>query len=169
MRTLARLAVAGVLVLSLAGCTAIGDAGRDLARRLAGGGGSDPYTSGDSSGTGNTDIVDLQVGDCYREVDDDYTVDVVDCDKTHDDELFALLTMSGDAYPGDVAVDKFARVHCLTELEQYDQLPFEQSSLDYWYYVPDETGWKAGDHVIACYAYDWDYDPLTHSIAGAKL
>jgi hypothetical protein len=167
MRIAIRLAVAGVLVLSLAGCTAIGEAGRELARQLSGGD-SGSSSSGGSGGNG-VDLNSLKVGDCFDDSDDDYTVDPRSCTQHHDNEVIALLTEPGGDYPGDVKVDKFARVNCLAALEEYDGLKFEDSTLDYSYFTPAAEDWDAGDQVTICYAFDWNYDSLSKSIKGAKI
>lgn len=164
MRTVLRLTLAGVLVLSLAGCTAIGQAGRDIARQLAGGDGGSS-----SSGSGGVDLASLKVGDCFDDSDDDYTVTPRSCTQHHDNEVVALLTEPGGTYPGDVAVDKFARVHCLAALEEYDGLAFEESKLDYSYFTPAAEDWDSGDQITICYAFDWNYDSMTGSVKGAKI
>lgn len=167
MRLVARLAVAGVLVLSLAGCTAIGEAGREIARQLQGGGTGTSSGGGSSSGSGVA-VTDLQVGDCFDDSDDDYTVTPRSCSAHHDNEVVAVLTEPGGAYPGDVLVDKYGRVECLKALEEYDGIAFEKSTLDYSYFTPAEDDWTSGDHVTVCYAYDWNYDTLKGSIKGAQ-
>jgi hypothetical protein len=170
MRTVARLAVAGVLVLSLAGCTAVGQASRDLARRLVGGdGGGSSSSDGSGGSAGGTDWTALRVGDCFDDSDDDSTVPLRDCAKHHDNEVYALLTEPGDDYPGDVAVDKWARANCQTALEKYDGLAFIDSTLDFSYSTPAAENWEAGDTVTICYAYDWNYDQLVGSVKGKKL
>ncbi len=121
---------------------------------------------------GNTDFVDLKVGDCVNDlVALDYPVilglDVVDCASAHDSEIYALPTLSGSStYPGDDAVQTLADDACHTAFAPYVGIAVESSDLDYDYYTPTESGWTSdGDRTATCVVFHDDAQ-TTGSVKG---
>lgn len=127
---------------------------------------------------GDTDIYDLSIGDCLNdpveampdEVVEVDSVESVDCAEPHEAEVYALADLPGDAaadFPGDDAVAQQADEICFGRFEDYVGAPYEESSLDYSYYLPTAQSWSGGDREVACLAVDYDGELLTGSVAGS--
>lgn len=127
---------------------------------------------------GGTDIYDLSVGDCLNdpveampdEVVEVDSVESVDCAEPHEAEVYALVDLPGDAtadFPGDDSVGQQADEICFGRFEDYVGAPYEESSLDYSYYLPTAQSWSGGDREVACLAVDYEGELLTGSVAGS--
>lgn len=125
--------------------------------------------SGEIVDGGNTDIFTLQVGDCLNdestseEISD---VPTVNCSEPHQYEVYGSLTLDGDEWPGDDTVGQEADAGCLAQFESFAGIAYENSMLDYNYYVPTEGGWnQLDDREVLCVIFD--AEPTTGSLAGA--
>jgi Septum formation len=115
----------------------------------------------------------LEVGDC---VNDETlrggspveTVDVVPCRQPHDLEVYANVTVPGNAFPGDQALEKFADRSCVAYFKDYVGIPFRDSEFSYQSYVPSEGSWNEGDRLVTCGVVDPDLEKLTGSARGAR-
>jgi hypothetical protein len=115
----------------------------------------------------------LEVGDCVRDdtLGDEgqvETVDVVPCGQPHDLEVYVNVTMPGDDFPGDQAIERFAEQSCVAHFKDYVGVPLRDSEFDYYSYLPSEGSWNDGDRVVTCGVVDPDLKTLTGSARGAR-
>lgn len=114
---------------------------------------------------------DLDVGDCVaggvpeQDAADVEQVDTLPCDTPHGGEVYALLDLEGEAYPGDVVVTTQADEACLARFADFVGIAWERSRLEYWFYTPSPASWETGDREVACLVSD-PTGPMTGSAAG---
>lgn len=131
--------------------------------------GTDPS---DIEGAEMVPFAELEVGDCiplfdYGDAPEIFELPVVPCDQPHTDEVFFILDLEGDEFPGDVAVEDAAWDACLAEFEGYVGVPYDMSELDFYTYPPTKVSWvRAGDRTVQCMLFS--YDEVTGSLQGAK-
>jgi hypothetical protein len=121
----------GALLLTLSGCAVVSDA----------------------LGPGETIVFDISVGECLNdaaETGDVSTVPVVDCDKPHDSEVYAVIVMDDAEYPGDQAVVRRADEECRAEFESFIGVPAAESRYMFNALYPTENSWNGGDREILC-------------------
>lgn len=89
-----------------------------------------------SSGSSDS-VADLSPGDCFDDqsaggelVEEFETVPMVDCDKPHDNEAYAVFDLPDGAYPGDDAITEQGLDGCLPLFEGYVGSSYETSRLD---------------------------------------
>jgi hypothetical protein len=115
----------------------------------------------------------LEVGNCVkddtlRDEGQVETVDVVPCGQPHDLEVYVNVTVPGDDFPGDQALEKFADQSCVAHFKDYVGIPLRDSEFDYFSYLPSENSWNDGDQVVTCGLIDPDGEKLTGSARGAR-
>lgn len=146
--SLMRAACAIFLVLALAGCS--GGVAIDAA--------------------GPVSEYGLAVGDCFDDPDDfEYdapSIIPVACSQPHDNEIYAIGTVTGDEYPAIGELDDLADDYCLDRFEVFIGIDWEDSIYDYIWIAPDRVGWDTGDRDVVCVAYDLDLAKLTGSLRG---
>lgn len=116
---------------------------------------------------GGTAVDEIGVGDCFDDPDSELVsaLPLIECSQPHDNEVYAEVTMSGDAFPGDEAVGDFAFDTCLVEFESYVGETYVNSPLDYTYLGPTEDSWNgASDRTVLCVLYSADLSKLTGSV-----
>ncbi|HEX3622940.1 MAG TPA: septum formation family protein [Acidimicrobiales bacterium] len=102
------------------------------------------------------DYSKLKVGDCFNSSSTNQVrgVKVIPCSKSHDSEIFFLVThpaAKGAAYPGKDQLVQFAADSCLGQpLTDYLGIPLEQSKLKDFEIVPQASAWKDGRRVLVC-------------------
>ena len=101
-----------------------------------------------------TSVFELEVGDCFSADRDQLeTVTVVDCEASHEYEVFALIDDEAGAdepYPGDAEVLDYADTQCQPPFEAYVGHDYQTSI---WYITslsPSEETWADGDREIVC-------------------
>lgn len=101
-----------------------------------------------------TNVLDLEVGDCFSvESDEIATVAVVGCETPHEYEVFAVLDHDAapDApYPGDAELTAHADAACQPSFEAFVGHEYQTSI---WYITslpPTEPTWAEGDREIVC-------------------
>lgn len=115
-----------------------------------------------------TDVFALRVGDCLldagsaTEVTDTPTVP---CGEPHDYEVFHSADLSGDEFPGAEAVGAEADQICYDAFTPFVGTAYEESVLEFDYYLPTEGSWEAGDREILCLVYDTQAQ-VTGGLAG---
>lgn len=109
----------------------------------------------------DTDVFNLQVGDCLNEMDytDDDTISevpLIDCDEPHDYEVYHVTDLEGgDDYPGEEEVAEMAADECFDEFEGFVGVDHNESSLDTTSLFPVEEGWEMGDdREVLCMVFD---------------
>ena len=156
------------LVLLLTGgwflITRLDDASRDETGQI---------TSG-----GDLDVMAMQVGDCFDdpEGDEDMVVGVaaVPCSEPHDNEVFAVLSLSAvfadGGFPGDDALwDHSYEVCSGSAFDSYVGTHYLESSLEVFSFTPSEESWSDGDREFVCVLYSLDFAKLTGTARGSGL
>lgn len=128
--------------------------------------------------SGDQDLFDLEVGDCFddpvalssSELVEVEAVESKDCDEPHDGEVYTLEDLpqgNDEPYPGDAAIAQQADEICYSSFEAYVGSSYEESALGYSYYLPSPDTWSAGDREVVCIVVDIDGAPLTGSVRGS--
>lgn len=118
------------------------------------------------------DVGDLVVGDCVLSPGNQLYLDTVEttsCDEPHDFEVYAVGTImdeGSNVFPGAGRVTTRAEQGCYDAFAPYVGAPYENSSLDFSYIRPTETGWLWGDEDYHCLVSSPD-GPLTESVRGS--
>jgi hypothetical protein len=157
-----RVALVGLCIVALTGCSVIDDF-------LDSGPERDPET-GQLVEASEIDVFALQVGDCLTEFDrgDDVSaVQATPCDEPHTDEIYASVDMPDGPFPGRDRVQQFADEACSDEFADFIGIPWEESALDYRSFTPTEQSWKDGDREILCMVVDQGYE-ITGTLAGVQ-
>lgn len=124
---------------------------------------------------GEKSVFDLQVADCFDDPEqtDDVEVETVaaaDCSEPHDNEIYALPTMSGSAWPGRDAVQEFAADACYSRFESYVNQSYEESQLDIAWMTPTRESWETkDDRTVVCFLYDMNLAKLTGSMRDSGI
>lgn len=94
---------------------------------------------------------------------------LLDCALPHQNEVFAVLDVpgAGPAFPGEPAMQEFARRNCASSFAAYVGRSYETSELEIGYYLPSSNEWDSGARRLGCYVYDIDGDKLVGSVAGS--
>ncbi|WP_416977183.1 DUF4190 domain-containing protein [Streptomyces sp. T028] len=112
----------------------------------------------------------LVKGDCFDvpgSFDQDvYDVDEVPCSGAHEGEVFGVIPLSGDDYPGDGYVADRAEDECWTLQDAYAMDPWALGDeVDVYYLTPTEDSWAWGDREITCvFAHTDETGTLTGSL-----
>jgi hypothetical protein len=164
-----RLIPAALLLSSamlLGGCSQITDllGGGSQAVRDAG--------SGEVSEAGQLDVFTLSVGDCVDDTGGSEVteVPVVPCSDPHDNEVYYDFSIpDGDgSFPGDEAIQTAADEGCYAEFASFVGIAYEESTLDYSFYLPTQDSWeRGGDRIVSCIIYDGTLAKVTGTLAGA--
>ncbi len=114
-----------------------------------------------------TSVFDLEAGDCFSTDSDQLeSVNVVDCEEPHEQEVFALFDHTagdGEPYPGDDELIEYADAECQPPFEDYVGHDYQTSI---WYIsslTPSAETWADGDREIVCTLnqQDADTEPIT--------
>ncbi|MFF7473915.1 DUF4190 domain-containing protein [Streptomyces sp. NPDC008092] len=123
---------------------------------LATGGAAD-FWEGVKEGASGSSSLSLATGDCFDTPDGTLTgdlvsdVDVVDCAKAHDGEVFATYRLKGSDYPGDDSVGDSADRRCYALEDGYAMDGWAvPGDVDVYYFTPSEDSWGYGDREVAC-------------------
>lgn len=90
------------------------------------------------------------VGDCYDERRTESAgtsrevVLALDCDKPHTNEVFAVVDVELEDYPGEVVLKNLAKLECPKSFEGYVGAPYETSTFEISYWLPSEDSWNQG-------------------------
>ncbi|RIJ59451.1 septum formation family protein [Clavibacter phaseoli] len=119
---------------------------------------------------GTTDVFTLREGDCLddaslaapsddsadvrpagdEDLDPVADVSTVPCREPHDFEVYANVTITGDAFPGDDAVDAQADDLCGRAFGPFVDYDYQDSIYDYRYFQPTSGSWSTGDRIANC-------------------
>ena len=134
----------------------------------------------DSSGaivdSGNVDAFQLRMGDCFNNSGAAYdgsevsSLAGVPCSEPHDNEVYAVMNVTGSNFPGedemwDMAIDK-----CLGRFESFVGRDYESSSLDIVSLYPTKDSWNLqNDREVVCALYHVEREKLTGSAKGKGI
>lgn len=105
-------------------------------------------------GQGTVTATDVEMGDCLSEIPGDtrvLTVKTIDCAEPHAGEVFAVLQMPGDDFPGQAAIDTYAD-KCSPELATYSPSAMTDDSVQLYVLYPTAETWEQGDRAVTCIA-----------------
>jgi hypothetical protein len=105
-------------------------------------------------GQGTVTATDVEMGDCLSEIPGDtrvLTVKTIDCAEPHAGEVFAVLQMPGDEFPGQSAIDTYAD-KCSPELASYSPEAMTDDSIQLYVLYPTAETWDQGDRAVTCIA-----------------
>jgi hypothetical protein len=128
--------------------------------------------SGGGTGGETISVFDVAVGDCFNAPEGDTVseVELVDCADPHQYEAYHAEdhpAAGADPYIGDEAMTDFADNVCLDQFEAFVGIPWEESTLNYFYLQPTAETWEIGDREILCAVYS-DAGDLTGSAEGSE-
>ena len=112
---------------------------------------------------------ELTVGQCipFMEWGEEvYELPIVPCDQPHTDEVYYIFDAEDGDFPGDDALQTIATERCDTAFADYVGIPYAQSELDNYWFVPTEASWnRLDDRTIQCIVYS--NDEVTESFQGS--
>ena len=121
-------------------------------------------------------VFDLAVGDCFDDgdmsvegVEEVGEVPMVECSEPHDNEVYAVVGIDGDRFPGEIAMRTEADEVCLDAFEGFVGLDYQTSVLDFGWLVPTAETWDAGDRVVACFIYRMDLEKVAGTLQGMGI
>jgi Domain of unknown function (DUF4190)/Septum formation len=99
---------------------------------------------------------DIKTGDCIKESPADGAtvsrLSRVSCDEPHEGEVYAMIRVSGDTFPGQPAMRREYQPRCLSALESYAPDAAYDPSVDNFILYPSQETWDRGDRDVACIA-----------------
>jgi hypothetical protein len=127
--------------------------------------------SGQITNTGNLDVGDLRVGDCFDLQDPEASeveeVEAKPCTAGHQYELYYSADMPSPAYPTEDEFNSFIESECIPSFNAYIGMDYNSSALYILPFTPTEDLWNSGDHSVQCVVYDQDDPKLTESLRNA--
>ncbi|MFI1417043.1 DUF4190 domain-containing protein [Streptomyces sp. NPDC020731] len=116
---------------------------------------------GIEDGARGNSVLALAKGECFNSPGglEGWTTDAdrVPCAREHDGEVFAVVTLPGDRYPGDDSLTDTADERCYDLQDAYVMdgwaLP---GHVDVYYLIPSGESWRFGDREITCVFGDRD-------------
>lgn len=121
------------------------------------------------TGCQSGNVFSIEVGDCFDDegaAEEITDVPIVDCSEPHDNEVFALIEMTEEDFPGFDATGAIADEECLPRFESYVGVDYAESDLEFGWLIPTETSWADGDREIVCILYRLDFEKMTGSMEG---
>jgi len=121
-------------------------------------------------------VFELAVGDCFDdgdmalgELEEVGDVPLVDCSAPHDNEVYAVVTVDGEVFPGEEAIQAQADEVCFEAFDPFVGLHYESSALDFGWLVPTADSWELGDRVVACFVYRLDLAKVSGTLEGSSI
>ncbi|MGH3580629.1 MAG: septum formation family protein [Mycobacterium sp.] len=106
----------------------------------------------------NSDVVDadeIGVGDCLTELPSDSSlvasVKTVECAEPHKGEVFAVITVPGNDFPGQAKIVGY-QDKCQPALQTYSSAAMDDPEVGMFVLYPTEASWKRGDRALTCIA-----------------
>ncbi|HUG75314.1 MAG TPA: septum formation family protein [Acidimicrobiia bacterium] len=126
---------------------------------------------GEILGAGEVAVDQLRAGDCFEDPSASTAsvsqLLVMSCDDPHDSEIYFVYDVSGDVYPGALALDDESDRRCAVEFESFVGSPRAESDLEFFALIPTRESWEADDRTVLCALFARDLQPLTGSMAGS--
>lgn len=128
--------------------------------------------SGAIAEAGGVSVFSLRVGDCFDDHDpgDVQRVAALPCSDPHDNEVFAVFDLAGDAWLGDDEVNRLGREGCDARFEEAIGETYEESVIEFYPMTPTEGSWdERDDREIVCVAYHMELEKLDRSVLGSGM
>ena len=133
---------------------------------------ADRDSSGAIVGEGNIDAFQIQVGDCFDDIDakseEVGSLPGVPCSEPHDNEAYAVFDVTMSSYPGD-EMGAIAYDSCMQRFEGFVGLEYEASTLEIMTLFPTVESWQQNDREVVCALYDMNATKLEGSVKGLAL
>jgi hypothetical protein len=135
-----------------------------------------PSASAEPAASGSTNAIsafDLEVGDCFDAPDVEAVADVelIGCDEPHRYEAYHIENHPAGAdepFIGDEAMTSYADDVCIGAFEAFVGVPWEGSTLTYFFLQPTADTWEeVDDREVLCAVYSTEGD-LTGSVEGSE-
>ena len=146
MRLVGAIAITAVL---LTGCAAEPEVANEVQQEMA----------DEAPEVAEHSVFELELGTCLDDASVPEGADLADipqvpCEEPHDSELFGIITIDDDTYPGaDVLVEK-GQSGCQLRFSDFVGIDFRSSTLDFHFYYPTPSSWSQGDRTIYCMVVD---------------
>lgn len=128
--------------------------------------------SGEIAKSGDLPASELRVGDCFdlkdptaEDVDD---VTAVVCAEEHEFEVFFVGSLAAGDFPGEEAFSIFVEDDCVPAFHAYVGMPYLDSELDIFYFIPTPEAWVEGDRSVQCALYHPLISRLTGTLKGSQ-
>ncbi|HET6211614.1 MAG TPA: septum formation family protein [Micromonosporaceae bacterium] len=111
--------------------------------------------SGEKGASGS--VGSLRPGDCVNGLRDSGTLlslPIVSCTEPHEGEVFAIITLAGDDWPGAQAAAEAAQSQCAESFLGYAPTAANDARLALYFLHPTERSWGQGNHSATCIATD---------------
>jgi hypothetical protein len=96
-------------------------------------------------------------------------VHAIPCKDPHTLEAYHVFDLAGDDYPGVVEAEKQSQQGCLDAFQPFIGVPYDQSTLTFFYLYPQALTWtEADDHSVVCLVGESGGTPTTGTLKGAK-
>lgn len=132
----------------------------------------DEYSSGgtpvSSSEPTGVYIEALVVGECFNDTSDEDEVARSSCTVDHDGELYGVVTLPAQTWPGDKKVGDLGEAACDEKFKTYVGIDVDDSELEPVAWYPERAGWNSGDRNVYCTAYGPYGDPLNKTVKDSK-
>jgi Domain of unknown function (DUF4190)/Septum formation len=104
---------------------------------------------------GSVRATDIKPGDCIETAPADMArvewLPKVSCDEPHEGEVYALLPVSGDTFPGQARLDDEYEKKCVTELDTYSRNASADPAYQIYVLYPTQETWDQGHRrVVTC-------------------
>ena len=103
------------------------------------------------------------VGTCLSKPEDGVGTPV-DCDGSHEAEVYVVLSVRDSGFPGAGDLDAEADDACYRPFEDYVGADFQDTPYDYAWFAPTATEWNQGERRIVCVAVRGTADGLSGSV-----
>ena len=120
-------------------------------------------------------VFELAVGDCFDDGDmvlgelEVGDVPLVVCSAPHDNEVYAVVTVDGEMFPGEEAIQSQADEVCFDAFDPFVGLDYESSALDFGWLIPTADSWEMGDRIVACFVYRYDLAKVSGTLEGSSI
>ncbi|TWD81155.1 uncharacterized protein DUF4190 [Kribbella amoyensis] len=113
-------------------------------------------------------IDDLIVGQCFDDGAEEDEVVPLSCAGPHDGEVYAVVTLPAQTWPGEREVSKQSGKACDREFQPYVGIGVDDSELETATWYPRLASWSRGDRSVYCAAYGPDSEQLDQTVKGSK-
>jgi hypothetical protein len=128
--------------------------------------------SGEITRSGDLDVNELRVGDCFDLKDPDAEeltqVTARPCSEEHEYETFFIGTMAAGPYPSEATFEQYIVAQCEPAFGRYVGMDYQRSRLEVTWVGPTTGGWNDGDRSVQCHVFDPQTSRLTESLKGSR-
>ncbi|MGZ4513636.1 MAG: septum formation family protein [Mycobacterium sp.] len=109
---------------------------------------------------GSVQATNIKTGDCIADAPADGAnvtrLPKVSCDEPHEGEVYAMIRVSGDTFPGQTAMQSEYEQRCMSALESYAPDAANDPGISGFLLYPSQETWDRGDRDVACIAITTD-------------